>query len=320
MLIMRSCQVVKCLSTTRPEAICIAVLAAVGCAKHEPPGPALDAKDEPAWRTRLTERRAQNDRELATSPTSPMAGIARFAPTAPAFLAIEGDTVVLAEQPGPATLVTLLPKDATHWTWSTAGGVTATSGDGKRTLAAGELAEQTLFRLSDRFHAMAYLSSGTFVITAFDNQRKELGEFKQLSYFDANPKLVVTATVERVANPPTVKLATSIGQTKPFVRYATLRFDVNGQPCTLTGFRPPGSKRGVFIPFRDATSGKESYGAARFMDVDEVDDTAATVTLDFNQAYNPLCAYSPAYNCPLPPPENQLAVAITAGERTYGHH
>jgi uncharacterized protein (DUF1684 family) len=76
-----------------------------------------------------------------------------------------------------------------------------------------------------------------------------------------------------------------------------------------------GEDPSIFVPFRDATSGGESYGAARYLDLEvEHDDRYA---VDFNYAYNPYCAYSDAYVCPLPPGENWLTVAIRAGERKY---
>ena len=70
---------------------------------------------------------------------------------------------------------------------------------------------------------------------------------------------------------------------------------------------------GLFVPFRDATNGAETYDAGRYLDLAAQDD--GTYDLDFNLAYAPLCAYSPAYSCPLPPRENWLNARITAGER-----
>ena len=77
---------------------------------------------------------------------------------------------------------------------------------------------------------------------------------------------------------------------------------------------------GLFIPFKDATSGRETYGAGRFLEIHEPDEER--FTLDFNRCFNPLCNYSPAYNCPIPPRENHLEIAIEAGEKTYpmDHH
>lgn len=70
-----------------------------------------------------------------------------------------------------------------------------------------------------------------------------------------------------------------------------------------------------FLPFRDKTSGKQTYGAGRYLDPPEI--APGRYLLDFNQAYNPFCAYNEAYSCPFPPPENWLQVAVEAGERTF---
>ena len=71
---------------------------------------------------------------------------------------------------------------------------------------------------------------------------------------------------------------------------------------------------GVFVPFRDATSGMETYGSGRYLEAPYYDDTDE-VELDFNLAYNPSCAFSPAYDCPFPPPQNRLPVEVLAGEK-----
>ena len=75
----------------------------------------------------------------------------------------------------------------------------------------------------------------------------------------------------------------------------------------------PGGENGLFVPFTDATSGRETYGGGRYLDLPERAD--GTYVLDFNAAYHPYCVYDPAYSCPVPPPENRLALAVTAGER-----
>jgi hypothetical protein len=72
----------------------------------------------------------------------------------------------------------------------------------------------------------------------------------------------------------------------------------------------------LFIPFRDATSGSETYAAGRYLELTE--NTTGIYDLDFNRAYNPYCAYREDYSCPLPPAENTLTVAIRAGEKTHG--
>lgn len=299
----------------------VALAALASCERHEA-APALAAPDETAWRARLTQERADKDREFAGSVTSPIAALHRLSPEAAGYLALDGQALRFDAEASPAARIHWLPVER-HWTWQVVGDpVKATDGDGKRTLAPGDLTEPTLFALSDRISALAQVAGGSFVITEFDAQRAERLAFKQLSYFPLDSKFVVTAKVERVANPPRVTLATSRGLTKGYVRYATLTFEIDGQPYTLTAFHPDGSPdRALFVPFRDATSGKESYGAARFLDLEEPQRGAGetVMVIDFNEAYNPLCNYSPAWNCPLPPPENTLKLAVRAGERTYAH-
>jgi uncharacterized protein (DUF1684 family) len=115
-------------------------------------------------------------------------------------------------------------------------------------------------------------------------------------------------------------MLTNRGLKKAFYRYARIRFELDGEEQELSAFKSKltgeGSE-GLFIPFRDSTSGRETYGAGRFLDLDEPPDEH--FVLDFNRAYNPLCNYSPAFNCPIPPRENRLEAAIRAGELTYPH-
>jgi uncharacterized protein (DUF1684 family) len=97
-------------------------------------------------------------------------------------------------------------------------------------------------------------------------------------------------------------------------RLGRLRFAMGGREQTLTAYRlDGGSSTSLFVPFRDQTSGSETYGAGRYLDVSAGDDGVFVV--DFNEAYHPFCAYSDAYSCPLPPTENWLPVRIEAGER-----
>jgi hypothetical protein len=118
----------------------------------------------------------------------------------------------------------------------------------------------------------------------------------------------------------TVTLGTTRGLEKEYVRVAFLDFEVGGTPCRLTGFLPPHKKlEPLFVPFQDETSGGESYGVGRYLRVEQ-SPTLGPVVIDFNRATNPWCAYSPFYNCVLPPEENRLAVAIRAGERTPEGH
>jgi uncharacterized protein (DUF1684 family) len=90
---------------------------------------------------------------------------------------------------------------------------------------------------------------------------------------------------------------------------------VDGRPTRITLFTSP-EMHELFLPFRDATSGRETYGAGRYLEVDPP-DADGRVVVDFNLAYNPYCAYNPDWSCPIPPGENWLDVPIRAGERTF---
>jgi hypothetical protein len=113
----------------------------------------------------------------------------------------------------------------------------------------------------------------------------------------------------------TAEIVTSDGKTREAWRVGTFEFDVPGGHGRLTGYSfEPGPVEEIFIPFRDATSGSDTYGAGRYLDLEPEDD--GSYALDFNIAYNPWCAYAPQYSCPLPPRENWLTFPIEAGEKT----
>jgi uncharacterized protein len=151
---------------------------------------------------------------------------------------------------------------------------------------------------------------------------EERATFKGLRYYPPLFPLRVAATVERLPERAIVTIATSDGASREFLRYALLHFTIDGQELLLTGYRDaeddPENQQ-IFIPFREALSGKETYGAGRYLDVteDAGPDGAPIAILDFNLAYNPYCAYNENYSCPLTPPENTLPIPIQAGERVY---
>jgi uncharacterized protein len=114
--------------------------------------------------------------------------------------------------------------------------------------------------------------------------------------------------------PSDFQIPTSDGQLRPAHRAGVLRFDRNGDRHGLTAYTfDGGDDRSLFVPFLDATSGRETYGAGRYLDLEPEDD--GTYSLDFNLAYHPSCVYDPRYSCPLTPAENRLPMRIEAGER-----
>jgi uncharacterized protein len=139
-----------------------------------------------------------------------------------------------------------------------------------------------------------------------------------LAYFDYDPSYRVAADVEP-AEPKHYDIATSGDGTYGFTRFASARFELAGKEIELELYWLDGYGGGLFVPFRDATGGTETYGAGRYLldtvkgaDLGTADD--GKLVLDFNFAYNPSCAYDPRWVCPLAPPPNRLGVRIEAGE------
>ncbi|MFL5778316.1 MAG: DUF1684 domain-containing protein, partial [Chloroflexota bacterium] len=115
--------------------------------------------------------------------------------------------------------------------------------------------------------------------------------------------------------PTTFQIPTSDGKLRPARRTGTFTFDLGGEPRRLTAYELEGahSDGRLFLPFLDTTSGTETYGAGRYLDLEPDED--GTYAIDFNLAYHPSCVYAPQFSCPLTPAENRLSVPIHAGER-----
>ena len=148
-----------------------------------------------------------------------------------------------------------------------------------------------------------------------DEQR---AAFEGLAYFDEDPASVVRATLETdgVDTDEPIELPTTTGGSQTYRRAGVARFAVDGEPAQVTLFASDDMGDELFLPFRDATSGRETYGAGRYLEV-EPPGPDGEVEIDFNLAYNPYCAYNPEWSCPIPPGENWLAVPIRAGERSF---
>jgi uncharacterized protein len=140
--------------------------------------------------------------------------------------------------------------------------------------------------------------------------------FSGLKYFDPNPEFRFEVKLQRNPNPEAVMVSTSKGTKQLFNRIGYFDLAIGGETVRVNAYQSAErDDPNLFIPFRDATSGNESYGAARYLDMEvEHDDLYA---VDFNYAYNPYCAYSEEYVCPLPPQENWLKVPIRAGEKKH---
>jgi len=144
--------------------------------------------------------------------------------------------------------------------------------------------------------------------------------FRGLEYYPLDPSFRFRVRLQVDPTQEVLRFPTSKGPEQEYVRHGFFEFAVAGQTVRLNVYRAVHSHRRpepLFVPFRDATSGKETYGAGRYLDLEPTRDEV--YDLDFNKAYNPYCAYSDDYVCPLPPPENWLPVPIRAGEKSWSH-
>lgn len=145
-----------------------------------------------------------------------------------------------------------------------------------------------------------------------------------LDFFPGNPDWVFLAKFERTPDAKPFEMMTYSGQKRDYVQFGRATFEVAGKPQTLNIYqnlklvKDSTYRDHLFLPFKDFTNGESTYGGGRYMDLKQGDIIGnALITLDFNTCYNPWCAFSDGYNCPIPPKENHLEIEIPAGERNF---
>ncbi len=138
--------------------------------------------------------------------------------------------------------------------------------------------------------------------------------FKTLNYFDWDSNFIVSATIE-LLKPEKIYFATNTDRKPEYFKVAKLNFVLNETACSLIVYATEEfNSQALFIPFKDKTNNKETYGAGRYIEM-KGDLTQAKLTLDFNRAFNPYCHYNDKYSCPIVPIENKLNVSVFAGEK-----
>jgi uncharacterized protein (DUF1684 family) len=151
----------------------------------------------------------------------------------------------------------------------------------------------------------------------FDQQQR----FQGLHYYPPDPDYRFECPLKEHEKKDILKIEDTKGNKRAFVRWGEFHFNIGDRECTLQAYKSSPEEDRLFVPFRDATSGKETYGAGRYLDLEAGRQLMGEGKwiLDFNDAYNPWCAYSPDYACPFVPPENWLKVEVCAGEKAYMH-
>lgn len=158
-------------------------------------------------------------------------------------------------------------------------------------------------------------------------KKKDLKNFKGLDFFPIDSTFIVIAKLTKIANAPIFEMATTTDRKPLYKEYGLLEFKLKGVEILLTIYqsqddlRDEKYKNYLFLPFTDDTSSNESYGGGRYMDVMTTDEKAdGTISLNFNNTYNPYCAYNDKYSCPLTPRKNHLNIEIKAGIKVFEKH
>lgn len=152
--------------------------------------------------------------------------------------------------------------------------------------------------------------------------KKGLKKFKGLDFFPINNKFKVVAKLIKTPDAPTFNFPTTTDRIAVYKKYGMVAFNIDGQDFELAIYKEENPKpkyfNHLFLPFLDNTNGKTSYSGGRFIDVLTTDENQdGTITIDFNEAYNPYCAYSDRYSCPITPRDNYLDIEIEAGVMAY---
>lgn len=156
-----------------------------------------------------------------------------------------------------------------------------------------------------------------------DHSPLKENDLADLHFYPADSTYKVLATVETLKNEKVFKMPTFDGTSKEFYRYAKISFNLNGLPTSMTLYKSvalsnnPVYKDLLFLPFTDETNNKETYGGGRYIDLSSKEFKDGKIEVDFNKAYNPYCAYSDGYRCPVPPEENDLQLEVKAGEKLF---
>lgn len=155
-------------------------------------------------------------------------------------------------------------------------------------------------------------------------EKEDLANLAGLDFFEIDPEYIVKAEFVRTPAEPPFTMKTSTERLPVYVKYGELYFTLKGKDFKLNVYQnqeltqDPEYFDYLFLPFTDLSNGRSTYGGGRYLDLRIPD--SKEVVLDFNKAYNPYCAYSGRYSCPIPPEENELETEILAGVKSFKKH
>jgi len=180
---------------------------------------------------------------------------------------------------------------------------------------ASDAGEKPTELVAGSLHFMLIERAGHLGIRVRDSVSPNRLQFKGLEYFPVRPDWHIRAHFEPYVPEHRIPIVNILGMTEEMTSPGAIVFEREGRSWRLDAIREAPGDRQLFVMFSDATSGKETYGAGRFLYVGL--PTADRIEVDFNEAFNPPCAFTDFATCPLPPPQNRLALRIDAGELKY---
>jgi uncharacterized protein (DUF1684 family) len=298
---------------------CLLVLPLVlasACRRGTPPADPAYVAEIQQWRQERQARLTSEDGWLT------LVGLYWLSPGENRFGSGDDDTVILPGGDVPAVAGTfILREDGTVAVHAEPGSGVTFDGNpvGVRELKTDHDGAPDVLHLGSlRFYVIR--RADRFAVRVKDVDSPARKTFAGIEYFPIDPSYRVTATFEPFPQPKPVEVQSAQGPAQPMLAPGLVHFILQGKKLSLEPLVEKVGDQDFFFVFRDTTSGSETYGAGRFLDVQAPAEGAHTLTLDFNEAYDPPCCFTPYATCPLPPPENELQVPVRAGEKTYGHH
>ena len=154
-------------------------------------------------------------------------------------------------------------------------------------------------------------------------KEEDIKTFKSLDFFKIDENYKVIATLELTPNAPIIEMKTNTERIPLFKKYGIVHFTINGQKLALSVYKEQKTgmsfdfSEALFLPFNDTSNGVTTYGGGRYIDIEIPLKESKTMVIDFNKAYNPYCVYNEKFSCPIPPSENNLPIAISAGVKAF---
>lgn len=148
-------------------------------------------------------------------------------------------------------------------------------------------------------------------------------DMQYFDFYEPDSTFRVKCNFTKTNSQSTFKIPTVDGKQKEYFKYGILNFKIKGKTLQLNVYQSlslmkiPTYKNYLFVPFKDLTSGAQTYGGGRYLDFETTDIKGDIVILDFNKAYNPYCAFSSGFSCPIPPKESHLKARIEVGEKNF---